>query len=181
MSSARMRVTKKEPIYEGKVVKLMKYLIDTPDGEQIREVIEHRGAVAMLAFTKPDTILLEYRYRPALDAYLYELPAGVLKPGEDPVTCAKRELLEETGYEAGKIEYLGYFYPTPGYTNEKIHIVIATELTYKGKPQAEMSPEEKYMEIKEVTLQQALQMILKGEITDGKTIIGILLYLQKKK
>ncbi len=177
----RMKVTRRETIYEGRVIKLMRYYIETPDGEQTREVIEHKGAVAILALTRPDTILLEYRYRPALDTYLYELPAGILKPGEDPLNCAKRELLEETGYEANKLEYLGYFYPTPGYTNEKIHIVVATDLTYKEKPQAEMSPEEKYMEIKEVTLQQALQMILKGEITDGKTIIGILLYLQKKK
>ncbi len=171
-----MKVIRKEPIFEGRVVKLFRYIIETPEGEQQREVIEHRGAVAMLAFTKPDTIILEYRYRPALDREIYELPAGILKPGEEVETCAKRELLEETGYEAEVVEKLISFYPTPGYTNECIHIVVMRNLRYVGKPAAEMSPEEKYMKIVEVRLDEAVEMIKRGEITDGKTIIGILAY-----
>lgn len=171
-----MRVIRKEPVFEGRVVRLFKYFIETPEGEQVREVIEHRGAVAMLAFVRDNVILLEYRYRPALDREIYELPAGILKPGEDIVKCAKRELLEETGYEAEEVEPLISFYPTPGYTNEMIHVVVMRRLKYVGKPQAEMSPEEKYMKIVEVSIDDAVEMIKRGEIVDGKTIIGILAY-----
>ncbi len=171
-----MRVIRKEPVFEGRIIRLYRYFIETPDGEQVREIVEHRGAVAMLAFVKDNVILLEHRYRPALDREIYELPAGILKPGEDVVTCAKRELLEETGYEAEEVEPLISFFPTPGYTNERIHIVVMRRLRYVGKPHAEMSPEEKYMNIVEVSLDDALEMIRKGEIVDGKTIIGILAY-----
>ncbi len=171
-----MRLVRRDTIYEGRVFKLCRYVIETPEGLQERDVIEHRGAVAMLAFVRPGTILLEYRYRPALDRHIYELPAGILKPGEDIVQCAKRELLEETGYEAEIVKKLISFYPTPGYTNEMIHIVVMENLKKVGKPQAEMSPEEKYMEIREVDIEDALRMIENGEIVDGKTIIGILAY-----
>ncbi|NPB00715.1 MAG: NUDIX hydrolase [Crenarchaeota archaeon] len=135
----------------------------------------------MLAFVDDRKILLEYRYRPALDKHIYELPAGILKPGESVEECAKRELLEETGYEAKKVEHLLSFYPSPGYTNEMIHIVIMKDLVKREKPQAEMSPEEKYMEVREVDIGEALEMIKRGEITDGKTIIGIMSYLMFKR
>ncbi len=176
-----MKVVKREVVYEGRIIKLCKYLIETPEGIQERDIIEHRGAVAMLAFVRDNVILLEYRYRPALDKHIYELPAGILKPGETIEECAKRELLEETGYEARSVERLISFYPTPGYTNEMIHIVVMKDLLRREKPQAEMSPEEKYMEIREIDLDKALEMIRSGEIVDGKTIIGVLAYLMFKR
>ncbi|NPA24010.1 MAG: NUDIX hydrolase [Crenarchaeota archaeon] len=176
-----MKVVKRGTIYEGRIIRLCRYVIETPEGLQERDIVEHRGAVAMLAFVKDNTILLEYRYRPALDKHIYELPAGILKPGESIEECAKRELLEETGYEARRIEKLISFYPTPGYTNEIIHIVIMRDLERREKPQAEMSPEEKYMEIREVDIDTALEMIRRGEIVDGKTIIGILAYEMLKR
>ncbi len=171
-----MRLVRKETIHEGRIFRLCKYFVETPDGIQERDIIEHRGAVAMLAFVKDDVILLEYRYRPALDKFIYELPAGILKPGESVEECAKRELLEETGYEAETVRKLVSFYPTPGYTNEVIYVVVMENLKKREKPHAEMSPEEKYMEIREVSIDEALKMIRNGEIMDGKTIIGILAY-----
>jgi len=176
-----VKVVKKDVLYEGRIIRLCKYYVETPDGLQERDIVEHRGAVAMLAFVDDKKILLEYRYRPALDKHIYELPAGILKPGESVEECAKRELLEETGYEAGTVEHLISFYPSPGYTNEMIHIVVMRNLVRKEKPQAEMSPEEKYMEIREVSIDDALEMIRKGEIVDGKTIIGIMSYLMFKR
>lgn len=177
-----MKVINKELIFDGKLIKLFKYLIETPDGVQEREVIEHRGAVGILAFVDNENILIEYRYRPAFDREIIEIPAGILKPGEKPEEAAIRELIEETGYKPKIVEKLISFYPTPGYTSETIHIVIAKDLEYVGRPSnIKMSPEEKYMRVEKISIYKLLDLIKEGEVSDGKTIIAVLSYLIFRK
>jgi len=177
-----MKVINKELIFDGKLIKLYKYFVETPDGIQEREVIEHRGAVGILAFVDNENILVEYRYRPAFDKEIIEIPAGILKPGEKPEETAIRELIEETGYKPKIVEKLISFYPTPGYTNEIIHIVIAKDLEYIGKPSdVKMSPEEKYMKVEKISIYKLLELIRNGKVVDGKTIIAVLSYLMFRK
>lgn len=176
-----MYVVDKKLIFDGKLLKLYIYRVETPDGIKEREVIEHRGAVAILAFIRDDEIIIERRYRPALNREVIEIPAGLIKHGEKPEEAASRELEEETGYRAKTLEKLVSYYPTVGYTNEIIHIYLAKGLEYVGKGNLETSPEEKYMKVETVKIDKILEMIKRGEVMDSKTIIAVLSYLLLKK
>lgn len=142
-------------------------------GEQV--LIHHPGAAAVVPFVSDPhgadpQVLLIHQYRYAVDGRLYEIPAGRLEPGEAPLTCAHRELLEETGCTATAMEPLTAFWTTPGFTNEKIHIFMATGLT-RGETRHEA---DEFIEVVPMSLSEALQKIERGEITDAKTIIGLL-------
>lgn len=140
-----------------------------------REIVVHPGAVAIVALTAEKEIVLVKQYRYAVKDILYELPAGKLEKGEDPVDCAQRELAEETGYSAEKWEKLACFYTAPGFSSEYMHLYLATDLV---KKEAQPDPDE-IITYAKIPLTKVLQMIETGEIKDGKTVLGIL-WLHKR-
>jgi ADP-ribose pyrophosphatase len=159
-------------IYSGKILALRVDQVAIPGkGEAIREVVEFHGGGVIAALDEADRVLLIRQYRYAVDRELWELPAGILEPGEPPAICAARELEEETGYRAARVEPLCSFYTTPGGTNEMLHLYLATGLTPGG---ARLEADER-IEVYPTPLSDALAMIARGEIVDGKTIIGLLL------
>lgn len=175
-----LRETKigEERIYEGKIVNLRIDRVRLPNGrEATREVVEHPGAVGILAFTAADRILLLRQYRAATGEILWEIPAGKLDSGEDPLNCARRELEEETGYTAGEWASLVTYYTTPGFSNEIMHIYTARNLVAGSQK----TDEDEFVEVQEFSLDEAWEMVTKGEIKDAKTIIAISLAVASKK
>jgi ADP-ribose pyrophosphatase len=160
-----------EQIYSGRVVKLQILDVELPDGKQAkRELIRHPGAVAIVALDSDQNVLLVRQFRIAAGKILSEIPAGTLNPEEAPDVCARRELQEETGYLPEKLEALGGFYVAPGYTTEFIHLFLATNLTASRLA----GDEDEFIELDRVTIPEAVAMIERGEIIDGKSISGLL-------
>jgi ADP-ribose pyrophosphatase len=164
-------------IYDGRVLNLDLDEVRFPDGSTGQlELIRHSGAAAVVPFLDdpgaPDArVLLLRQYRYAADRFLYEIPAGRLEPGEAPADCARRELLEEAGCTATSMRPLGSFFTTPGFIDEYIHVFLASGLTH-----GVASPEhDEFIHRESHTSQDALRMIDRGEIVDGKTIIALLL------
>ena len=163
-------------VYTGKVISMDVDEVRFPDdsvGEL--EMIRHPGASAIVPFLGDPTgddpqILLIRQFRHAADGYLYEIPAGRLNPGEDPKACAVRELKEETGCSASAVEKLFTMYTTPGFTDEKIHVFMAT-----GLKAGESSHEaDEFLDLQPMPLSRALSMVEAGEIQDAKTALGLL-------
>ncbi len=165
-----------ERVYDGRIVKLDVDLVDAPDGSQIElEMIRHPGAAAVVPLlsgpgAEDPTVLLIKQYRYATDGTIWEIPAGVLEDGESPVECARRELLEEVGAVAGDLKHLTTIYTTPGFTDEQIHLFLATGLTLE---ETQHEPDE-FIEVKSLSMSRALAMIRDGEIVDSKSITGLL-------
>lgn len=163
-------------IYTGKVVSLDVDQVRFPDGTTGEmEIIRHSGAAAILPFISDPAgedpqIMLLRQYRYAAGGYLYEVPAGKLEKDENPKDCAKRELKEETGCSAQRIEHMFSFLTTPGFTDEVIHSFMATGLT-TGEKQLEA---DEFSEVVTFKLSQALKMIQTNEIRDAKTALIIL-------
>ncbi len=128
-----------------------------------------KNAVVIAPYTKEGKIILVRQIRPAVDEILLELPAGGIETGEEPLLAAKRELAEETGYQAKSIEMVSAFYASPGITNEKLFLYIA-EVNGQSEQQLDDGEE---IEIEEYTLTEAWSLVEKGEIRDGKTIVGL--------
>ena len=164
-------------VYAGRIVKLDVDRVRFPDGSEGElEMIRHAGASAVVPFlsdpTGPDPqVLLIRQYRYAADGYLYEIPAGVLDHAdEEPAACAARELKEETGCTAERLEHLMTMYTTPGFTDERIHLYMAVGLT-----QGETAHEaDEFVEVVPTPLSEALAMLERGEIQDAKTALGLL-------
>ena len=163
-------------IYTGRVVRLDVDTVRFPDGSTGQlDLIRHPGAAAIVpcASDPPGadpTILLIRQYRYATGGELWEIPAGTLDPGEDPEACARRELLEETGVTAARLERLTSIWTTPGFTNEVIHLYLATGLT-TGEPSRER---DEFIEVEPQPLSRVLELIRDGEIRDAKTVVAIL-------
>ncbi len=159
-------------IYRGRVVHLFVHDVQLPNGFRTElEVIRHPGASAVVPFVSETDILLVRQYRHAVDGYLYELPAGKLDDGEPPETCAARELEEETGHRAGALQKLGAILTTPGFTDEVIHLFVATDLT---PTQSHLEADE-VLSVVRLPFREALAMVEDGRITDGKTVSGLLM------
>jgi ADP-ribose pyrophosphatase len=161
--------------FAGRIVKVDVETIRAPDGSTLElEIIRHAGASAVVALTGQDRsdpgVLLLQQYRYAASGMLWEIPAGVLEPGETPVECARRELMEEAGARAEAFEHLTTIYTTPGFTDEQIHLFLATQVTV-GEPRP--APDE-FIEVREVRLSRALDMIRNREMQDAKSIVAIL-------
>ena len=163
-------------VYTGRVLNLDIDTVRFPDGSVGElEMIRHSGASAVVPFVSdplgsdPQVMLLR-QYRYAANGYVYEIPAGRLDPGELPIACAHRELREETGCTAAKMERLLTMYTTPGFTDERIHIFMATGLTV-GEASREA---DEFLEVQTFPLSKALAMVEAGEIQDGKTALGLL-------
>jgi ADP-ribose pyrophosphatase len=157
-------------IYTGKVVTLNVDTVQLPNGVTIDlETIRHPGAAAVVPIKDDGTVVLIRQFRHAAGGFIYEIPAGKLSPGEDPLDCAARELEEEVGYRAASFELLSSIFTAPGFADEVIHVYKATGLT-KGIQQLEG---DEVLEIVEMPLDQAIVGIQDGMIRDGKTIVGL--------
>ncbi len=142
-----------------------------PDGREItRDIVEHPGAVAVVALPAPDEVILVRQYRHAAGEELLELPAGTREEGEDPIVTAKRELEEETGYRAARLRELSSFYTAPGFTDERMHLFEATGLV----PRAQRLEDDEFISVIRARRDDALAMITDGRIRDAKTIVGLL-------
>ena len=158
-------------VYEGPVFKVRQHMVEAYGGRQAqRDVVEHVGGAIMVAITDEGKILMEKQFRKPLEKVLLELPAGKADPGEDPELTAARELAEETGYTAGLIKHLVSYYPTCGYSSELLHIYICKELKAGD---THWDPTE-CIELHEYDADELIDMIVRGEIRDSKTIIGLL-------
>ena len=158
--------------HQGRVVKLFTENVTLENGVTIDvDVIRHPGAAAIVPLTQTGQVILLWQYRHAVGGYLWEIPAGTLDPGEDRETCAKRELLEETGYLADTWHRLGEIVPVPGYADERIHLYLARGLT---RATQHLDADE-ILHVHPVALNDALSMIAGGEIIDSKTISGLFL------
>jgi ADP-ribose pyrophosphatase len=133
------------------------------------EVVRHPGAAAVVPLKDDGTVVLIRQFRHAAGGFIYEIPAGKLHPGEDPLACAARELEEEIGYKAGKLELLSSIFTAPGFTDEVIHIYKATGLTI-GRQQLDR---DEVLEVIEMPLLEAMRMIETGAIRDAKSIVGL--------
>ncbi|MBU5225290.1 NUDIX hydrolase [Clostridium senegalense] len=157
-------------IHKGKILNLKIEEVKLPNGKTSkREIVEHRGAVAILAFKDENTILLVNQFRKPLNETILEIPAGKLEIGEEPVICAQRELEEETGYKANNLKFLGKIVTTPGFSDEIIYIYKATGL-YDGTIGGD---EDEFIELEEITIDKLKEKIKNGEVIDGKTIAAL--------
>ena len=167
--------------YSGRVISVDVDTVNFPNGTVGElEMVRHPGASAVVPFldspgdADPRIVLIR-QYRYAAEAYLYEIPAGRLETGESPEVCGHRELKEETGYSAESLEKLTTFFTTPGFTDEKIHIFMATGLT-AGKSALES---DEILDLHSTPLSSALEMVISGGIVDGKSMLGIFLAAAK--
>lgn len=168
-------VIKSEMRYKGYIVDVVNDKITLPDGKTAhREVIVRGSATAIVPVDENGIVSMVRQYRHGTREMLLEVPAGMIDPGEDPQTCAIRELEEETGLIAGKIVKLTDLSITPGYCNERITLYLATDLT----PGKQNFDEDEFLELEKYPLDTLVEMVMSGEITDAKTICGILMAQQ---
>jgi len=157
-------------VYKGRVVTLNLETVTLPNGVSVElEVVRHPGAAAIVPLKDDHTVILIRQYRLAAGGYIYEIPAGKLHPGEDPADCATRELEEEIGYRAGRLDKVATFFTAPGFTDEVMHLYVARDLALG----AQALDSDEVLEIVEISLEKALGYILDGTIRDAKTIIGL--------
>jgi ADP-ribose pyrophosphatase len=168
---------KKEKIYEGKILGLSVYEGKIEGRKVKREIIEHRGAAAILAFDEDKKIILVKQHRYP-HGYVLEIPAGTLEKREKAIKCAFRELEEETGYKAKKMTSLITYYPSIGYNSEKIHCFIASGLKKVSDLKLD---EDEILSVEKIDMKKVLNMIKTGKIQDSKTICAVLTYAAKKK
>ncbi len=165
-------ITAEDTMFSGLIFDVNRIHVTLPNGhESARDVVRHRGAVAIVALTDDGRICLVRQYRTALDRVTVEIPAGKLDPGEDPLTCAKRELLEETGMVADRMAFLTTLATTPGFTDERIHLYMATGLTF-GPAHPD---EDEFLNVDLVPLDELIDAVLDGRIEDSKTVCGALI------
>lgn len=171
------KTVKKNYVYQGKILNLRADDAVLPDGTPCkREIVEHSGGACVL-YVEDEKVMLVRQYRYAYGESLYELPAGKLNAGEDPMLAAKRELEEETGIIADDLRLLYVNYPSPGYTDEKIYIYQA----FGGKRAQARLDEGEFLDAEFVSLAQIEKMLKSGEIKDGKTIIALQAYFLGQK
>jgi ADP-ribose pyrophosphatase len=165
------KIVRTKKIYKGRIINLVVHDVQLQNGDSAkRELVQHPGAVALVALDHKQNVLMVRQFRIAAGKVLSEIPAGTLRPDEPPDDCAIRELQEETGYKPGKLEKLGGFYVAPGYTTEYIHLYLATDLIESRLD----GDADEFIEVDRVSLPDALAMIERGDIQDGKTITGLL-------
>jgi 8-oxo-dGTP pyrophosphatase MutT (NUDIX family) len=179
-SAMSVQINTRVTLYQGRVFKLVSENVTFNSGVTTdMDFIRHPGAAAIIPMPNEAEVILIKQYRHALRRFIWEIPAGTLAPRETVIRCARRELIEETGYSAGKWQELGEITPVPGYSNERVHIFLATDL----KPAKQNLDEDELLNVYEINFEAALKMIFRGEIQDAKTISGLFMthnWLNKK-
>ncbi len=176
MSDRKPETVDSTRVYTGRVINVDLDTVRTPDGSTLKlEMVRHPGASAIVALaddaeTEDPAVLLIHQYRYATGGTIWEIPAGVLEPGEEPEACARRELTEETGATAEHFQHLTTVYTTPGFTDEVIHLFLATGIT-PGEPN---HAEDEFIEVEARPLTKVMEMIRDGEIIDAKSIVALL-------
>lgn len=173
MKKFEERTIQTTPIFDGKVISLKVDDVTLPNGATSkREIINHPGAVAVIAITDDHKLLLVEQYRKAIERSIIEIPAGKLEKGEEPIVTARRELEEETGYTTDDLTFVQAFATSPGFADEVIHIYLAKNL--KKLEVAAALDEDEFVELMEVTLEEAEAMVADERIYDAKTAYAIL-------
>ena len=167
-----IKINNRTTLHQGRVYNLVTENV-TLDNEVTTDVefIQHPGATAIIPMIDPAHIILLNQYRHALRKYIWEIPAGTLDPGESVMSCAKRELIEETGFSADQWHSLGEITPVPGYSDERIHIFLATDL----QPAERNLDENEIIQVHRVACEAAFDMLRRGDIQDAKSIAGLFL------
>ena len=163
----------RERIFDGKVIDVEKWTVRLPDGALApREIVLHRGAAAVVAVDDAGFVTLVRQHRVAVGEVTLEIPAGKLDaPGEDPLVCAKRELEEETGLRAQRWQPLTVLLTTPGFSSERIALYLATGLSAaKAHPD-----EDEFLDVVRMPLGEAIDRVMRGELCDGKSAVGLLM------
>ena len=169
---------KSEQKYKGTLIEVTRDTVELPDGRTAgRDVVKHPGAVAVIAITEDNELILVHQFRKPVEAVTLEIPAGVPKPGEDGARAAKRELEEETGFRAAKVEKVFEGYVSPGYSNEVLQYYWATDL----QMMTQNTDEDEFVEVELVDLDACVDMLKAGKIKDNKTMIGIMIAQWKNK
>jgi|SRR3989339_1807836 len=172
-----MQILDNKKVYSGRVFSLYKTHLKDNEGLKIfRETVVHPGAVAIIPLISKNKIILVRQYRYAAGQHIWELPAGTLNPNESPLVCAKRELEEETGFVAGRIKMITHFYTCPGFCTEKMHLFIAEKLQATAQ---KLDPDEK-ITYKIFNRSEIRHLAAKNKINDAKSLIGLILWLQRK-
>jgi len=169
-----------ETLLKGRAFRIRRDHLKTPDGRETKlDIIEHGGSVVLVPVDENGNLLFVRQYRHAAGMDLLELPAGTLEAGEDPAVCAARELREETGFAADKIEKIGDFYLAPGYSTEFMHVYLAQTLRHDPLE----ADADEFLSLEKIPVAKAFQMAEKGEMPDAKSLAALLLaksYLGKK-
>lgn len=159
-----------ELVYEGRMLKVREDSVRLPDGKVARrEYVQHPGAVIIIALLDSDTVLIERQFRYSVGRHLYELPAGKIEAGEDPLATAQRELIEECGYTAASWRHLATVHPCVGYSNERIELYLARDLTHVGSK----LDEGEFLDVVPMKIDEIRKAVQDGRITDVKVTAGL--------
>ncbi len=163
-----------EIMYRGRAFDVRRDRVRLPDGRTADlDIVEHHGSVVILPLDVDRSLLFVRQYRHAAGLYLLELPAGVMEPGEDPLECARRELREETGFAAGRMQHIGRFYLAPGYSTELMYVFLASDL--RADPL--QSDADEFLHVERLPLAEALRRAASGEMPDAKSLAAFYLVL----
>ena len=180
----KARVLRSRVVYRGGIFRVRQDVVAEPrPGSQrlgrplVRDIVEHKGSVVVLPVLADGRVLLVRQYRHATGGFLWELVAGGIDPGETPRAGAKRELAEETGYIAGRLEGLASYFPTPGFLSEVMHVFRATRL----EPGQARPEEDEALEVRAFSRAELRRMLQRKKLRDGKTIVGLLLHWSRPR
>jgi ADP-ribose pyrophosphatase len=163
---------KSEPVFQGRAFKIRRDTLKTPDGRETKyEIVEHVGSVIIIPMDEQGNLLFVRQYRHAAGKDLLELPARTREGDEPYEVCAAREIREETGMAAGKLEHIGDFYLAPGYSTEFMAVFLATELTHNPLE----ADEDEFLQLEKIPIQKAIEMAEKCEMPDAKTLAALFL------
>jgi ADP-ribose pyrophosphatase len=161
-----------KPIYAGRVFSIRQDRLRLPDGRESRlDIVDHSGSVVILPLDEAGNLIFVRQYRHPAGAELLELPAGMLDPGESPLECARREVREETGLAAGRMVPLGSFFLAPGYSTERMHVYLASEL----RPDPLEADSDEFIQLERIPLEQVLLRARSGELCDAKSLAALFL------
>ena len=178
MSNDEARVLDSKTILESRSFKISREQVQLPNGHQTTvDIVRHPGACAVVPILGDGRLVLLRQYRHAIGGWHLEIPCGKLDPGETPEECAARELEEESGFQPGRLESLGAIWPTPGFSDERIHLFLGTALKLTEQ---RLEPNE-VVEVLTMPFDDALGLVHKGEILDGKTMIALALVAERRR